>query len=67
MGLTIKKFYDENIQVAPFRFSKIGMEIASDRVLTTPEEVENMSKKLNAMAKSIVRKELAEIKKESVE
>lgn len=65
MGLQIKKFYEENVQVAPFRFSKIGIEIASDKTFTTPAEVEHASEVLNGMAKKIVRKELAQVKEEA--
>ena len=52
-GLQIKKFYEENVQVAPFRFSKIGIEIASDKTFATPAEVEHASEVLNGMAKKI--------------
>jgi acyl carrier protein phosphodiesterase len=67
MGLQIKKFYEENVQTKPFHFVKIGIEIASDKTFTTPAEVEHASQVLNGMAKKIVRKELAQIKAESVE
>lgn len=62
MALTIKKYYEENVQLAPFHFSKVGLEIASDKVLTSPAEVEDMSTKLSTMAKQLVRKELAQLK-----
>ena len=67
MGLTIKKSYEENIQVKQFHFIKICAEIASDRVLNSVAEVEDMSTKLNQMAKTLVRKELAKAKEEQGE
>jgi uncharacterized Zn finger protein len=65
MGLTIKKSYEENVQLKPFHFVKVGIEISSDKVLTTPGEVEITSIALNKMARNLVRKDLATIKKQS--
>lgn len=62
MALTIKKSYEENVQLAPFHFAKVGLEIASDKVLNSPAEVEEVSTKLGNMAKQLVRKELAQLK-----
>ena len=62
MPLTIKKFYEENVQLAPFHFAKVGLEIASDKQLNSPAEVEDLSIKLSTMAKGLVRKELALLK-----
>ena len=67
MGLTIKKSYEENIQVKPFHFIKISLEISSDRVLSSVAEVEDMSTKLNQIAKTAVRKELTKAKEEQGE
>ena len=65
MALTVKKYYEENVITKPFTSVKIGIEIASDKILTTPAEVEHMSIALSKMAKDLVRKELATIKKQS--
>ena len=65
MGLTIKKHYEENVQTKPFHFVKIGLTISSDKVLSTPAEVEHASAGLNLMAKNLVRKELKQVKEEA--
>jgi hypothetical protein len=64
MPLTVSKHYEENIKIGDFLFAKVGLTIASDKLLTTPEEVENASKTLGKMAKDLVHKELIKIKEE---
>ena len=64
MPLTIKKHYEENVQIGDFKFAKVGLEIASDKAIANAAELEEVSGKLNQLAKTIVRKELQQIKEE---
>jgi len=62
--IQIEKHYEENAQVAPFQFVKIGITVKSDKALFTPEEIEKHSANLSNLAKTLVRRELQQIKDE---
>lgn len=62
--MQIEKSYEENIQISPFIFGKVGITIKSDKNLTTAEELKTHSEKLSIIAKTLVREELIKIKEE---
>jgi hypothetical protein len=66
-AMNISKHYEENIIVGSYQSAKIGITITSDKDLKSAEEIEEYSGKLNALAKKIVRKELAKVKAEKEE
>jgi hypothetical protein len=65
--IQIEKHYEENTQVAPFQFVKIGLTVKSDKELKTPEEIQTHSNNLMNLAKTLVRQELQQIKDEKGE
>lgn len=65
MPLTITKSYEENAELKPYHHCKVGLTISSDKVFSSPEEVESASAALGTMAKNLVRKELAKLKQEA--
>jgi hypothetical protein len=62
--ITIQKTYGENINYDKYNFVKIELTLKSDKILNTPEEVEEHSNKLLILAKKLVKKEIKQTKEE---
>ena len=64
--MKIEKSYEENVITGPFQSVKIGLTIKTDKEVQ-PADLEEFSGKLLMAAKTIVRKELQQVKQEKKE